>query len=76
MSATIQVQGIPATITAGRWVCNDAALLESLEKLKPSSYFPDGVNAREAIANLGGRLISEELEPEDPLGGAEIIPIH
>lgn len=74
MSATIEINGIRATIQGGRWVTPAPDLLRKLEALDCPSYLPDGVNAREAIAQLGGTLISESPEPGEL--DADQLPIH
>jgi hypothetical protein len=65
MSATIDINGTQASINGGKWFCYDLALLNTLNSLYPSSYLPDEVNAREAIAQLGGMLISADPELDD-----------
>ena len=65
MSATIEINGVKATITAGEWFCDDTDTLAALKGLYQGSYIPDGVNAREAIAKLSGKLISEDPDSEE-----------
>lgn len=65
MSATIEVNGLRATVEDGAWHCDDPVMLDRIESLSLSQYLPDGAQAREVIATLGGVLLSEDDPAED-----------
>lgn len=66
MSATIQINGHEATITDGEWKISDEELEAQIAALALPQYLPDGAQAREVIAALGGTLLRED-EPADDL---------
>ncbi len=74
MSATIRIQGQEATVTEGEWTSTSLDLLAQIEAANVPQYLPDGVQAREAIAALGGVLARED-NPIDSLDedGEQII---
>jgi hypothetical protein len=73
MSATIRIQGHEATITEGEWTSDSSDLLAQIVEVA-SQYLPDGAQAREVVAALGGVLIRED-DPGDSLDddGEEMI---
>ena len=60
MSATISINNVRATITEGAWSCEDPALLARIQALELPQYAPDVIQAREAVAELGGTIVAED----------------